>query len=326
MERLLGFAVTHSPIEMTDLQNEFGEDVVKWLVENDVRVLEKLKAFVNGKLEPERRLAFEAFKHDRQFDQFLSDPSFRFQMNLSSKEALHAWLKQFYKQLTASGFHPLICKNHSSNFQKNQWWELFSKENPNQAMCVICDGMMTDKKSIEHYLPISLYPSLSIHPANLVPMCQTCNGGKQSYDPLDGRNITEIFFPYRDTVSQVIDLEFFPVSIEREEITIKPIGAAPELNSQLSHYTNIYQIPKRWNDGFDDITMLAMGKLRDRVVILREEGVSIDREKFLAAIERTAKQLEKDWGTFPYGYPASKWLLWVKDHKFESLFTELSTV
>jgi len=326
IERLLAFSVAHKLIEIKDLQNEFGVDVTKWLTDNDVRVLEKFRDFANTKNDTERQLALDAFKHDREFTAHITDSAFRFQLKLSNKEALHTWLKKFYDQLGASGFHPLICKDHSSNYHKDQWWALFIKENPNQSMCIICDGMMTDKRSIEHYLPRSLYPGLSIHPGNLVPMCQKCNSGKENDDPLNGRNITEIFFPYRDAIDQVIDLEFSPTSRERETIMIKPIGTAPELTAQIMHYTNTYQMPKRWNDGYEDITTLAMGKLKDRMNILHDEGILVDKDKFLAAIEKTARQMEKDWGNFPYAYPASKWLLWAKDNKFESLYTEFSTI
>jgi hypothetical protein len=322
MERLLAFSVAHKPIEIKDLENEFGADVTKWLIDNDVRVLEKLREFTNTKTDTERQVALDAFRHDREFAAHITDSAFLFQLRLSNKDALHTWLKKFYDQLGASGFHSLVSKDHSGDYHKDRWWTLFIKENPNQSMCITCDGMMIDKRSIEHYLPRSLYPALSIHPNNLVPMCQKCNGGKESDDPLNGRNLTEIFFPYRDAIDQLVDLEFSSTSKERETIIIKPIGNAPELTAQITHYANAYQIPKRWNDGYEDITKLAWGRLKDRMNILHDEGIQVDKDRFLAAIEKTTQQMEKDWGNFPYAYPASKWLRWAKEHKFESLCQE----
>lgn len=322
MERLLGFVETHNAISTADLQSEFGVEIAKWLTDNDVRVLEKLKEICRTKSVAEKQVILSDFKHDREFTAHLDDPTFQFKTRPAKTDPLRTWLVKFYEQLKNTGFHPLICGHHPTDFRDEHWWAFFYQENPQQSMCVTCDGMMTNRKTIEHYLPKSEYPVLSVHPSNLVPMCDKCNGGKDNDDPLNGRNITEIFLPYRDTIDQVIDLDFSIGVSGTEIISIRPTGTNPQIGTQISHYSTVYQIPKRWNDGLDDIASLALVRLKDRVMILRDEGIPIDRAKFYAVIERTAAYMEKDWGNYPYSYPATKWLLWAKDNKFENLCQE----
>ena len=322
MERLLAFVETHNAILTADLQSEFGVEIAKWLTDNDVRVLEKLKEICRTKSVADKQVILSDFRHDREFTAHLNDPTFQFQTRPAKTDPLRTWLVKFYEQLKNTGFHPLICGHHPTDFRDIHWWELFNKENPKRTMCVTCDGMMINRKTIEHYLPKSEYPALSIHPSNLVPMCDKCNNGKDNDDPLNGRNITEIFLPYRDIISQVIDLDFSSTVGGAEIITIRPTGSAPQLTTQVSHYSTVYQIPKRWNDGLNEIASLAIVRLKERLRVLRDEGIPVDRAKFYSVIQRTVVQMEEDWGSYPYCYPATKWLLWAKDNKFDILCTE----
>lgn len=53
-------------------------------------------------------------------------------------------------------------------------------------------------KTIDHFLPKSEYPYLSVTPSNLVPSCRDCNTEKKISYPID--NDTQTFHPYFDIV------------------------------------------------------------------------------------------------------------------------------
>ncbi len=85
-------------------------------------------------------------------------------------------------------------------FDKTEFLRLFIKANPNLGVCPMCDGSLGDAE-VDHFLPKSKYPFLSMHPLNLVPICQTCNnfrrkGDKVPLDPGDTDPTAGWFHPY----------------------------------------------------------------------------------------------------------------------------------
>lgn len=64
-------------------------------------------------------------------------------------------------------------------------------------------------RSLDHYLPRSTYPELSVIPINLVPVCGDCNFEKGGHDPV---TIEEcVFHPYIDNWGS---LQLFATSVE----------------------------------------------------------------------------------------------------------------
>lgn len=58
------------------------------------------------------------------------------------------------------------------------------KEQAERNICPICGIRMV--KTLDHYLPKSKFPTLSVTPSNLIPSCRDCNMDKRddsSYDP-----------------------------------------------------------------------------------------------------------------------------------------------
>ena len=50
--------------------------------------------------------------------------------------------------------------------------------------------------TVEHFLPQSLFPVLSVHVANLIPICEHCNNPKGNNSPLENATLQNIFLPY----------------------------------------------------------------------------------------------------------------------------------
>lgn len=67
------------------------------------------------------------------------------------------------------------------------------------SKCPLCG--QRDVSDLDHYLPKSLYPSLSVVPFNLVPVCSKCN--KAKLDEAPEHNEEQTLHPYYDDVSDV---------------------------------------------------------------------------------------------------------------------------
>lgn len=332
MERLLEIACAYdpalgnAPLRAEDLELAFGSEVTSWLTENSSTVLEKLKAFAN-RSQVNKLSTLSQFRNDRVFTAHLTDPAFRFQIHHpAATDDVKTWLVKFYDQLkSVSGFHPVVC-NHHSHFNYKDWWMSFDIANPNQTMCCACDGSMNHGRTIEHYFPKAIYPVLSVHPSNLIPVCDKCNNDKGDTDPLDGVNFDQVFIPYRDSIDEVMELDFTVVSGGRELIHLRPIGTDLNLPVKINKYSELFKIPGQWNKNIHEIAPIAIKYLRQLVRGMKKSGDAITRDDFKNLIDEVCDDMEKDWGNTHYFYPASKWLRWAKDNKFEGLCTELEIV
>lgn len=68
------------------------------------------------------------------------------------------------------------------------------------GLCPLCAHR--DATTLDHYLPKSKYPRLSIVPVNLIPSCKDCNTGKLADYPTTPDN--ETLHPYYDNIENVL--------------------------------------------------------------------------------------------------------------------------
>ncbi|MFC5411905.1 HNH endonuclease [Larkinella bovis] len=65
-----------------------------------------------------------------------------------------------------------------------------------KGKCPLCNQRIAD--TLDHYLPKTLYPLLSVTPINLIPACSVCNKGKLIDYPLNSEQ--ESLHPYYDNI------------------------------------------------------------------------------------------------------------------------------
>jgi hypothetical protein len=69
-----------------------------------------------------------------------------------------------------------------------------------EGLCPLCSHR--EATTLDHYLPKSKYPRLSIVPINLIPSCKDCNTGKLADFPVGPND--ETLHPYYDDIESVI--------------------------------------------------------------------------------------------------------------------------
>lgn len=105
--------------------------------------------------------------------------------------------------------------------------------------CPVC-GVGTPAQ-LDHYLPKSAYPLLSISPANLIPTCRDCNENKRNYIPNSFENT--LIHPYLESIED----KWLAVSLDfKDQGTVIPfyknIIQTGILKERLNKYIEIYKL------------------------------------------------------------------------------------
>nr|WP_142940619.1 HNH endonuclease [Bacillus thuringiensis] len=144
-------------------------------------------------------------------------------------------------------------------------------------VCPYCDWYEIEIAgvSIDHFLPKSKFPLLSIYPKNLVMACPTCNDRiKRDCIKLP------IFHPYYDEVAQ-----FFKFSLINEEIQTSFVEGISQLDeTKVKNFLALFKIEKRFNENrmvnklgkfHSDIRNDVYNELKRSVVTLDDIKVKI---------------------------------------------------
>lgn len=142
------------------------------------------------------------------FHRALDDIDFHFQFSTldpNAQNVLKVLMISFYEDLLAAGFESVI-HNHPKKLDRDAFIESFWMVNRKLEVCPACDRRRSIKietkvyDDADHYLPKSKYPFLSLHFANLFPLCKDCNRSiKGNTDPVDDHTdapLVNIFHPY----------------------------------------------------------------------------------------------------------------------------------
>jgi len=201
------------------------------------------------------------------------------------------WLS-FYNSLRGAGFPAaLIGSNEPQGFTDQMFLHSFLEVNQSLCVCPVCDTtayftiIQREKgpevyTDIDHYLPKSKYPHLSIHPFNLVPLCHNCNSGtKGEYDPLGGEEdphtkiigirhkLEDIWLPYRHkglSGSLYISVAEHGKELSFDAFALKPNATLPsQLPAIIDVLERVYKIPQRWKERMEEIGDKLFRRMRD---------------------------------------------------------------
>ncbi|MGK7932592.1 MAG: hypothetical protein AB4041_14330 [Microcystaceae cyanobacterium] len=171
------------------------------------------------------------------------------------KQAGVTFLINFYEEYLDSLPKSFFGESQINKITKGSIRDSFDKVNTTLEVCPTCD-FEAIRDEVDHYLPKSIYPHLSCHPYNLMPICGACND-KQIKGNIDllrkdapiARNLEQILLPYRtDGLTKHIYLDFNLSDNFRQPVNIQ--CNAQKTSSYHSNYlethANTYQLSSRW--------------------------------------------------------------------------------
>ena len=107
--------------------------------------------------------------------------------NLADRDELYNFRKDILrKKLTASDLDSIYKKFRDSNIGEDFLNRI------SRGVCLFCLAGTAD--TIDHYLPKSIFPDLSIEIYNLIPSCDVCNRKKSTYSP--NSKESQLIHPY----------------------------------------------------------------------------------------------------------------------------------
>lgn len=272
------------------------------------------------------------------------------------QKAAAAFLKRFYKDFRDNGLSECFFRKPTSGkFTAQDFLDAFLEENTTLCVCPVCDTtayftilQASEKREkddqqarsiyaeIDHYLPKTTYPHLSIHPYNLVPLCHNCNSGaKGAKDPLASVNggsyrLEEIWLPYRHpglSSNLFISLKeqghvfaFDVFAVKNEHVLEQQLDAVSDILNR------IYQLPERWQKQIDQIGEKLFRRMRDYLRFLSTDGGGDMAHHYLNELLYILEQ--EDMTREPYAIPMLWWLAHLinaeRSHKDTSLANEIS--
>ncbi|MGE0821918.1 MAG: HNH endonuclease [Candidatus Binatia bacterium] len=267
----------------------------------------------------------------READALLRNPNGSF--SPPTRKLLPAWQKagieflcRFYDDLCSSAGLPgyLFSIPTAASFGRQEFLKEFVAENGSLYVCAVCDesgyrthldkGIYTD---IDHYFPRSLYPHLSCHPYNLIPICHLCNSSiKRDKDPLQGRGkrlkLEDIFLPYRS--GGIGTQTYLKVTLATPPAVVRlgklQTREATDLRQKLAGLSNIYRIPERWEKRIDEIGEKLFRRMRQFFPDGQGVPLGFDMPQ---AVNNVLDQLlfylnEEDQGRDPFAFAMTWWL------------------
>jgi len=176
--------------------------------------VKKMFAATEGTTPEQRHSLLARFQNDIQFHLHVDDNDFEF-----GEPDVISYVNQYASDLVINFYDMLGGKGLAGTSKSNQIYQqqnkplsLFTIErayrsaNPGFGVCPACLGELSEganatKIQYDHYFPKSIYPMLSVHPYNLVPVCSSCNNSKGEKNPLEPTgnklHLNEVFVPYQ---------------------------------------------------------------------------------------------------------------------------------
>jgi hypothetical protein len=251
--------------------------------------------------------------------------------NLSTAALTEEWQKagaqfllHYYQDLRKGGIPGYsFSATETAKYTALDLLEAFVLENDRLCVCPACDespfftfSRNAIRSELDHYFPKSLYPHLSIHPYNLIPLCHGCNSWvKGDHDPLKGpngrRSLEDIWLPYRErglSYSTYLDVS---LELGNKKATFKRILPRPgnNLRDKVLALGEVFELPSRWEKRRDEIGEKLFRRMRN---YLRGD-VDFHATKYLDEITSQLDELlylfnEEDLSREPFVYPMMWWL------------------
>ncbi|MDD5368040.1 MAG: hypothetical protein PHQ40_03050 [Anaerolineaceae bacterium] len=352
--KTLEYSCAFTAYNDVDYGNFVGADFVAWLNsrrftrdEQDKCVrkfFQDFPRFLN--CDPaQKQQVLKDFIHDQSFFRFLDDSTFKFFFS-PAKSNVHTeaakLLVYFYDFLGFAGYPANVMARilgGANGFCKNDIVAGFKEINPSiEYVCPSCDNAFTDSGNgnsegytLEHYFPKSLYPSICLHPYNLIPICSKCNKVKGDNDPLAPKDITdtahpvpygEVFHPIQRPVLSQAELNFSFIA-NCETMNFVSRDPAHLYLPSIMAYELLYDIPPRWKVVWKRVDKRVNDSIKNALKIFIR-GRQYNEQLFDEVLTYAINDLRDQCGSEYLSYPACRWLEWAKINKFNDLYASFA--
>lgn len=240
-------------------------------------------------------------------------------------QAIRSFFQEFYNTLEY-GLSARLFQD-GGKYGRQDYFRAFVQENKGQFVCAICDETsfrtITQKpdqpahfhSDIEHYFPQSIYPHLSCHPYNLIPICKFCNqalhGDKDPLGNIDHprRNLGDVFLPYRQ--GALAESGSLKIVWDGEQPALQLVGRidSAELGRKLQALHDIYDVPGRWQHKQDEIGDHLWRRIRNFLADDVEVSDVFDSADHIQRkLSRLLAYMHEDLGRDPLSFPSLWWL------------------
>jgi hypothetical protein len=135
------------------------------------------------------------------------------------------------------------------------------------AFCPMCKISLP--RTFDHYLPIGTFPEFAVHPLNLVPSCQTCNGKKlEAWLDENGDRICLYFYSDRIPASDFVRCRLTPPARNGRNVGVtfaleKPRGLQQARWQTIVRHFNRLGLIERYNEIGNDELSEVLENARD---------------------------------------------------------------
>lgn len=238
-----------------------------------------------------RRQLVEAARTDMEFDPRQGDHEFAYpRLDPAIREAAKPLLVWMYNSVFKRGRGFVLTAELAAN--RSSWEAAFREANPDLHVCPACLSADLLERiggrssvDLDHYLPKAVYPALSVHGLNLVPICHLCNSNaKREADPLaDGGerlHLSAIWFPYGEPGLDHAHLVFEPAKPLPRLVRLQADDSADE---RARRFEELFLLGQRWSRELEGIHDSTCELLVDFEVATEAAAV---REKLLRLHQR----------------------------------------
>lgn len=249
-----------------------------------------------------RQLILEAFDHDITFNVNVNDGDFHFSYNTKKLDAetteiLGPLLVAFYNDLLKAGYPPSV-HGGAGTINRDTLVASFWEANLEMMTCPACDAIRPDTvdgkvySDEDHFFPKSKYPFLSIHAANLLPVCVECNRVfKLGKDPIDdhyNEPLPNTFHPYDSPALSHVNVQ----------VTRTAPGAEPQIaiidrhasqSRRVNSLNHVFRLEERWKKRLEISIGIIIDQLRGQARALRKLDESLAGED--VALEDAVRSL-----------------------------------
>jgi hypothetical protein len=221
------------------------------------------------------------------------------------------------------GFNPDFFAD-GTKYDRQAFFNSFIEANPMSAVCAICDEHYFQTtyserhlSEIEHYLPKSIYPHLSCHPFNLIPMCGPCNRIHSDKDPLQldlqsrRRSLDTIFLPYRDKAvenSAALSATYQDDDPSRPRLAFVQTDRQKSIQSKVYAFGKVYDIPQRWAERSDEIEDRLWRRIYQYMLDDILQADELEKHLLKRKLGRLVAYMHEDLGKDPLAFPILWWL------------------